>query len=39
MYIMKNTGPNKEPYGTPEVTVNQSDASPLTTTPCGHSVK
>ena len=24
---MKNNGPNKEPCGTPEVTVNQSEAS------------
>ena len=29
---MKNNGPNKEPCGTPEVTVNQSEASPSTIT-------
>ena len=31
---IKNSGPNKEPCGTPEVIVSQSETSPFTTTLC-----
>ena len=32
--IIKNKEPNREPWGTPEITVSQSDTSPFTTTLC-----
>ena len=38
MYTMKNNDPNMEPSGTLEVPVNQSEASPFTTTYCWHYV-
>ena len=32
--IIKNKEPNREPWGTPEITVSQSDTSRFTTTLC-----